>query len=229
MKPYLTLLLFFSLFNHVFSQNSWYNYFGKSSQYIKQGKIKESKFVTDILPGYHNLINFFSTEISVDGKNISSRGTGDTLNQGQKSILFNTEIGSIISIKVTFSYKDSAFDNLGTNSKIKEIISLVTIIPEVEAEYPGGQDQMQKYLIEKVTTKITPAGTAEKVQNALLKFTIGENGNVMDAKIIRSSTDPEIDAILIEAINAMPKWKPAENELGKKIKREISFPFGGGC
>lgn len=105
---------------------------------------------------------------------------------------------------------------------------MVTVVPETEAEYPGGFKQLTEYLTENFINKISEKNALERIRQAIVKFTVNEEGQIVDAKIFKTSKDPKTDKLLLEAINKMPKWSPAKNAMGIKVKQEISIPFGGG-
>jgi TonB family protein len=182
--------------------------------------------------GYNIIIDYVSVEIlaTCNSKVLTSQSTSDKLTPEQKNILNAADLGSDISIKIKFKYKNQAKDSLGS-SKIIEGKLAVTVVPETEAEFPGGFKQITEYLMKNVINKITEASTSEKIRQAIVKFTVNEEGQVVDAKILRTSTDPKIDDLLLNAINKMPKWVPAKNSKGIKVKQEFSIPFGSdsGC
>jgi TonB family protein len=62
-----------------------------------------------------------------------------------------------------------------------------------------------------------------------VKFTVNEEGGIMNPKMLRTSRDSKADKLVLEAISKMPKWKPAQNSKGVKVKQEFTVPFGGGC
>lgn len=129
-----------------------------------------------------------------------------------------------------FSYKIQANDNLDTGGSIIEGTLAVAVVPDKEAEYPGGFEQLTADLADNVKSKIAQKGIAEKIQQAIVTFTINEKGQPVDAKIFRTSSDPLIDRLLLEGIHQMPGWKPAENATGAKIRQEFTIPLGlGGC
>lgn len=185
-------------------------------------------------PGYNiNIqgIDYVSVEISVNtnGTDLTFESASDKLNIEQKNILNNADLGTDIHIKIKFRYKKQEYDNLGSDNKIVEGELAVTVVPETEAKYPGGFKQLTEYLIENVINKISGTNYSEKLQQAIVKFTINEEGQVVNTKLFRTSTDPTANKLLLDAINKMPKWKPAENAKGIKVKQEFSIPFGGGC
>ena len=103
------------------------------------------------------------------------------------------------------------------------------VIPEIEAEYVGGYQQLAKHIKENIINKISD-NTPQQYQSGIVLFTIDENGEIKDTRISKSSGDLNTDKFLIKSVNKMPKWKPAENSNGIKVKQEFLFSFGNqGC
>lgn len=179
---------------------------------------------------YSYLFNFISVEVSsiCDGNVMTAQSTGDLLTAEQKNIINLAELGTDISIKIKFTYKNEANSSSGSAAKINEGVYSVTVIPDTEAEYPGGFKQFAAYYTENVFNKIQERKATEKIQQVVLKFTVDEEGQIVDARIASTSTDPKIDELLLDATNKMPKWMPAQNSKGIKVKQEFSIPFGGG-
>ena len=179
---------------------------------------------------YNNIVDYVSVEISTTnkGKVISSQSLGSQLTFEQKSILKSADPGTNISIKVNFRFKDQAKNTTKVDNEIHTGELTVGIIPEVEAEYPGGFKQLSEYYNDKIFRKILEESTYNKVMLATVKFTINEDGQITNTQISKTSTDPQLDKLILEQTNKMPKWKPAKNSEGKKIKQEITIPFGGG-
>ena len=101
--------------------------------------------------------------------------------------------------------------------------SLTTLI--VQAQFPGGQNALFKYLKTNVSDKVSPTDNGTPVEKVVAKFYVDENGKTTDAKIVKTSRHQNIDKQLINAIYAMPKWTPAENPKGKKVRQEITIPI----
>ena len=67
-------------------------------------------------------------------------------------------------------------------------------------------------------------------QQCVVIFAINEAGEIVNAKISRSSGDSKTDKLLLETIYKMPKWKPAKNSKGIKVKQIFEFSVGNrGC
>jgi hypothetical protein len=239
--------LFFSLvsLSSAIAQNERYEFYkGNSNMVYQQGKsalVTEPSFITsdalcsaklmsDVIKDYpkdyyNSLIDYVSIEISskVNGKEVSAGGTTDTLNAAQKNILDNADFNSAVCIKILFQYKDPANDGMGSGRKIKEMVYILNIIPAKEAEYDGGIDKMTSYLKENVLNKVPVTSANAKVPNISVIFTVNEFGYTTDVKMGKNSTDPNFDKLLMEAVNNMPKWKPAENAKGTKVKQQFTI------
>ena len=134
------------------------------------------------------------------------------------------DLGTDVVIDVTYKQVNAITDNLD----IRKMHISYTVIPEIEAEYLGGYEQMKKYLKETAINKISETDY-EKLR-AAVRFTVNEQGEIANAQVSKTSGNQNTDKLLVEAINKMPKWKPAENSKGIKVKQEFIFNVGsGGC
>jgi TonB family protein len=180
---------------------------------------------------YNYIFDYISVEIAAtgNGKTLTSLGTSDALTSAQKSILNEADMGTDIRIKIKFRFKNESTGKPDYTANIEEGEYTVTVVPEAEAEYPGGFRQFSQYLTDNVFTKISESkNTIEKIQQAVLKFTVDEAGQIVDARIFRTSTDTKIDDLLLDAMNKMPKWSPAEDTKGIKVRQEFNIALGGG-
>lgn len=164
-----------------------------------------------------------------NGKTVAAVSTSDKLSTEQKDILNTADLSTDIHVTIRYKYKDQTKDSYGSRNKIVEGSTAVTIVPAIEAEYPGGLKQLSAYFAGNVLNKITEPAASDKIYQAVVKFTVNEDGQIINAKLARTSSDKHIDYLLMEALNKMPKWKPAENANGMKVKQEISIPFSAGC
>ncbi len=180
---------------------------------------------------YKQVIEYVSVEISAmaDGKVLKSKSSSDKLSAEQKAILNNSKLGSIITVKVKYKYKDQKPDDFGARNNVVEGTCQVLIVPDTEAEFPGGLKQLSEYLADKVIKKSAEKNAGEILRRATVSLTIDENGQIADAKIVAATANAEIDQLLLQALYKMPKWKPATNSRGEKVKQELTIPFSFGC
>ncbi len=165
---------------------------------------------------------FKSVEIMIShkGRMASAMSKNDTISQEQKVIMNMADPGTDISVIVLyipdndFKYKD-----------IKEVNFTLHVDPESEALFHGGQQQLNKYIKVNAIDKISDSSFKD-YDLAAVKFSINENGQVVDAHVFESSNDKDVDELLLETISNMPKWKPAEYSDGTKVKQEFVLTVG---
>jgi TonB family protein len=199
---------------------------GIYSRPVKKVNLNEVRLISDISPGYPvNWVEYVSTEIlaTCNGKTMKATGVNNMLTPEQKNILKLADLGTDIVVNVKYKSRNAATDNI----EIREINISVNVIPDTEAEYVGGYPLMVKYLQENIINKISET-VPEQYQQGAVKFTINEEGEIINAKISKTSGDAKTDKLFIEAINKMPRWKPAQNSKGLKLKQEFEFSVGGG-
>jgi TonB family protein len=147
------------------------------------------------------------------------------LNTEQINLLSSTQLGTDIDIHITYQSKNSV-TNHNEESRLNYS---ATIVPETEAEYPGGYQQLTQYIKEKVIDKISANGS-EKLQQAVVDFTVNTEGEIADVRISRTSGNPKTDKLLLKVINNMPKWRPAEDSKGSKVDQKFEFTvWNSGC
>lgn len=210
-------------------QNLFFEVRGAYSQTVKKDHLNKVTKLDDIVSGYPTnwLTDYVSAEIQTkcNGKIKSAKGPNQILTAEQKNILSNADLNSALEIKVKYRVKNSATDK----PAIREMVFAVTVVPEVAAEYNGGRKEMNKYINENVIDKLSKNSTLDNFQGKV-SFTVNENGETIEAKITTKSGDAEIDKLLIDTINNMPKWKPAQNSNGKKVRQDFEFSVGtSGC
>lgn len=125
----LILLLFVSGFT--LAQN---NDMQLSIESVKKEKLKAAKTVGDIIPNYPTTeysksIDYVSVNIlgTSNGKHVSAKSTSDVLTPEQQQILSMADIDSNIGIEIQFTYKDPKNNDLGGNSKVKQMSNLVKV------------------------------------------------------------------------------------------------------
>jgi len=191
---------------------------------ITKEKLKEAQTLVDLNENYKPswIKEYISVEVrtSNNGKILQTMSENMTLSQEQKDIMNMADLGTDISVKVLYIP-----DNTLTHNDIKEIKFTFTVDPENEAVYPGGQQQLKQYLKENAIDKI-PDGIFDKYQLAAVKFTIDEEGHVINPSVFWTSEDEKTDELLLHAIYNMPDWKPAEYSNGIKVKQEFVLTVG---
>jgi TonB family protein len=230
MKRRLITPILFLLFITGFSQNVSYEVHGKYKHPVKVETLTKAVSISDIIPYYpvNWISGYVSTELSVtgDGKEKIASGQDDLLSAEQKRILKKVDPGTEIVIKIIYNYNNPVNGNIETGNMNYS----ATVVPETEAGYTGGHEQMTQYLKENAMDKI-PDSAFKQLQPVVVRFTVNEEGEIANAEISRESGDPQIDRLLLDVINNMPKWSPAQDSGGKRVRQEFEFSVssGGGC
>ena len=235
MKNIITVLILLSFSTTIFSQpmslaqNLWFDVKGVFSTPVKRDITDKAKMMKDLNNGYPSAwikeSDYISTEVltTCNGKNIKAFGRNDVLTEEQRANLVAADMFSEIFVEVKYKMRDT-----GTNVDTRTMNFAVTIVPDIEAEYCDGYEGLKAYLLENAVSKIPETNTLG-MNPAKVGFTINEEGEVIDVKILESTKHRKTDEMLLEVVKNMPKWKPAENSNGEKFKQKFEFLIGGGC
>jgi TonB family protein len=221
------------LYNHGqdqgFSDGLKWQIHNRHSRTVKKEMLDKAVLVRDFIPGFP--VNWITSYTAVEihatcgGMPIAIVGPNEVLTREQKNILRRADLLSDLFVNVKYKYDDPVTHQTENN----QIHIRMMVVPEIEAVFAGGHQEMAKYIDENIITKIS-ATVPLQFQKGIVQFTIGEEGNVIRARISASSGDAEADRLLLEEIQKMPKWKPAENSKGEKVKQEFEFSVGeAGC
>ena len=204
---------------------------GIYSRSVKKETLSGAKVVSDIISDYP--INWITRYISVEilatsnGEFMTAVSPNDTLTREQRNILSNVDMSSEVTINVNYTYKVPVDDIIENNT----MHVLMTVVPDVQAQYAGGYEQLINYLKEKTMHQFSGINP-KKFSRIAIRFTVNEEGKVTDARMPHLSIDSKAEKLLIDVINNMPAWKPAENAKGIKVKQEFELIVGnneGGC
>lgn len=165
---------------------------------------------------------YVSVEIitSYDGKLIKSKSIDDTINDDQKNAMDVADYGRAIS--VIYNYIP---DNTLSNNTVRSDNFSFYVLPDKEAQYPEGVAKMKSYIDKAAFNKISHSDI-DIYNLAAVKFTVDEQGTIVNAHVVASSKDEEVDALLLEAICNMPSWVPAEYASGLKTSQDFVFTVG---
>lgn len=144
----------------------------------------------------------------------------DKITKEQKSLMLSADPATDIAIKVRYIPDNNLSDN-----DIQELRFVFNVDPEREANYKGGLAALNAYLQSEVIDKVS-ASDFNIYNLTAIKFTINEDGEVVDAKVEESSKDKEVDALLVNAIAGMPAWNSARYDGGTTVSRDFVFTVG---
>lgn len=191
---------------------------------VTKDKVLEAQSLIDLNKYYKSswVKKYLSVEISASHQeNIKKAiSKNDLLSQEQKDLLSRADVNTDIAVKVKYIP-----ENTLKNNGEKEMNFTFKIDPEEEATYIGGQKQLNQYLQENAIEKI-PATSFSQYQLTALKFTVDEEGQIVDAYVFESSKDKNVDTLLLETLCNMPNWSPATYANGYKVKQEFVLTAG---
>lgn len=229
MKKLVLGLLLSTTFLSGFAQDLAYEVRGKYLRTVTKDVLEHSNLLSDIIAGYP--VNWVKEYVSVDvitekdGKTEIAKGENQVLNAEQKSILNKADLESEVHINVRYISINSVTERKENN----EMVVKMTVVPDIQAEFDGGYENLKKYLKDNLIDRIIE-NTPPEFQKGKVVFKIDPNGKLVDAEILESSGDTNMDNFLLEVFRNMPNWKPAQNATGEKVKQRFEFSMGiGGC
>ncbi len=206
-----------------FSQEINYELNGLNKRSISKEKIGSVVTLNDLNEGFPSswIDRYITVEISSDKNEMisSALGEGNKLNEKQLYVLENSSIGSTINVFVKYYPKHSC------SNIAKEINFSLEVVPKTQASYPGGHEGLKEYLSLNAMDKL-PLSKVKNLALVSTKFTVDENGNIIDSRISNSSGDSEVDELLLKVISHMSPWQPAQTADGKYVQQEFELNLG---
>lgn len=196
---------------------------------ITRSKLQGVRSISEILPEEVDWTTYpiRSVKLSTDieGLEFHEMGKGLELNEAQIQLLRSTAISQsfILTAKCEGSHPGVDVENF-------ELNYIITVVPENEAEYPGGYDELINY-IKKETEKETAHLLKDQLKFGRLTFIVSSSGNITDLELNSSSGYTDLDEKIFELLMDLPKaWIPATNAIGDKVDQELELFFGRmGC
>ena len=99
---------------------------------------------------------------------------------------------------------------------------VIFVIVEQNAEFPGGQKALMKYLAENIKYPVI-AQESGLQGRVICQFVVNKDGSIVDVEVVRSGGDPSLDKEAIRVIKTMPKWKPGKQR-GKAVRVKYTVP-----
>ena len=95
-------------------------------------------------------------------------------------------------------------------------------VTEVMPEYPGGPNEMMKYLQENI--KYPQSAKDNKIEGRVfVTFVVEKDGSITNAAVIRG-IDKECDAEALRVVSSMPKWTPGQQN-GENVRTQFTIPI----
>lgn len=211
------------------AQNLSYEIHGNYRHPVTNQQLLMAQTMTDINPGYPGswITDYVLTEIGAtcNGEKLNVAGLNDSLHEAQRELLKCADLGTDIIIDVHYRRNNAVTGEI----ELHNLHYITTVVPETEAQYPGGDDELMKYLKENAIDKIG-GYEGNPIQNTLIHFNINTDGRPVDARVISTSGDQKTDKLLLKAITKMPLWKPAVLANGMTVIQQFAFSIEAmGC
>lgn len=99
---------------------------------------------------------------------------------------------------------------------------VVFMVVETMPEFPGGQQELFRYLSENV--KYPVIAQENGIQGRVIcQFVVNKDGSIVDVVVVRSGGDASLDKEAVRVIKSMPKWKPGKQR-GKAVRVKYTVP-----
>ncbi|GAB4377284.1 MAG: energy transducer TonB [Salibacteraceae bacterium] len=133
------------------------------------------------------------------------------------------ELEEELEIEDTESDEEDVIEFIDIPEETVEEPQIFTIVEE-NAEFPGGEAALFKYLSE--NTKYPSIAKEAGIQGVVyVQFVIEADGSINPdlIEVIRS-VHPALDAEAVRVVKSMPKWKPGKQR-GKPVRMYFKLPF----
>ncbi|MDJ1505937.1 energy transducer TonB [Xanthocytophaga agilis] len=225
MKNSLITLLLLLLSGVVFSNDLSDTVHGRYIRSIKKERLKDAP---DLDYPISWIIRNVSVQITTPANIETRKGVhpNDSIRTEQKYIPNWIDLGTNIVIDIAHTYTNSIHNtSAGKAIEMNLMPSSSTEVPESEAQYIGGYQQLTAYINRNIMYKISET-VFKQLQSVVVAFTVNEKGDITNAKVSKTCGKSEIDKLLLDSITQMPKWKPAQNAKGIKVKQEFTCRIG---
>lgn len=191
---------------------------------LSAAQLRKANSLNDLNPHYKSswVKEYLSVEIAgmQDGSIITANSQSDILNQAQLSLLKAIDHDKAISVRVRYIP-----DNDLSQNDEKEMEFVLSVEPDISAEFPGGDQALSGFLAKEILPRI-PEGLFKEIELAVVKFVVNEDGSISHPTVFSSSNDPSFDSFLRNKILDMPRWKPAQYANGIKVRQEYALMIG---
>lgn len=164
------------------------------------------------------VVAFASTEMEKAEKTVVS-DTNQMVNAVRDNLTNPVAVADVEKeVTVTNSVVANKMTVVSDTIKIRtDVFDAVEVMPE----FPGGMDGLMNYLSENVQYPKESLKNNEHGR-VVVSFIVAADGTVQQTKIKRS-VSPHLDAEALRVVNAMPKWKPGQQD-GKDVAVKYTLP-----
>ena len=197
---------------------------------IKLGQIQQAETLKDLNPSFpaewidSNAYVKVVLSSEQEEKVFQVTGPNDQLTPKQQALINQLNISDQLKILVKYNSINAA-------TQIKELRNIeftLTLVPEIEAQFKGGEENLNDYVQEEIIKKLE---IHPQFDLASFSFNINEQGKIASVEMLQSSNNEIIDELILNQIRLMPNWNPAKNIAGENINQTFEILFGNlvGC
>ena len=208
-----------------------FNVRGVYKEGTTQSDLANALTISDLISEFSTKVKTFKTIIQVaDAQQTNKRianGTDENLTAEQIALIKSANLEDEVTIVVNFN----ATNVINGKVEERELHIRLTVIPEIEAEYATGNDELVNYL-EEYSNSILTQEMKDAFQFAYVEFVVNETGGIEDVRMNVSTEYENIDKQLMDFVERMPEWKPAQNGQGEFVKQRFEFSIStnlNGC
>lgn len=168
------------------------------------------------------IASFKSVELTTyqNGEKVVTQSQDSILTKEQKQLLYKADYGSEINVKVIYMPKNKLSQN-----EEHEMNFTFTVDPDSAASYAEGNAELKEYIEANIAKKVDYTKLKQH-QLATVKFTVMENGQIVNPHVLHSTDDEVTDKILLDAVCNMPNWVPAQYANGEKTQQDHVLTVG---
>lgn len=191
---------------------------------ISRDQVTTAETVTDLntfykpswVTTYHSVV----LQTTYQGKPRTANGVDDTLTDEQKDHLRTMDDDTPIEIHILYMPNNSMKHN-----EEKELHYTLPVYPDVDATFPGGEEALNAYIMDKV---LSPMDSSKIKQHQMynVRFVVDEHGYIIDPVLQHPSKDEKLDSLLLRSVCNMPRWEPARYASGLQKAQTHTLTLG---
>lgn len=207
------------------NKNFHYELGSRFINHVTKEKLETATTIEDIVPegATDDISSFWDVKIGlVKDKTVFAKGENNHLNESQLTLLSHFSYSTDYYVEAfckRLNHKTGEFEK-------QCFVYYVTVIPEQQATFEGGNDALLAYL-KKNSREEVSAVKNTSLKPGKIRFNVSNQGVVEGIQLEASCGNHDIDATLLELMkNAPQKWKAATDSAGETIDQELVFSFG---
>ncbi len=204
-------------------------YYGVGTRYnatVTKSKLASAKTILEIIPerAQWQSAPVKTVELSIlNTYFLDLRATSNSL------MLSKEQLQVIKSAHYSDDFRIMAYC-MDANQHTYDLSYFITVVPETEASYKTGNDDLINFLKES-SSKAIEGLEKGKIGPGKISFTIDQSGNITKVKLLSTSGYTNIDELMQSLIERTSgNWSPATNDQGEAVSQKLVFSFGSiGC